>query len=134
MTNQDDFERKYDKLWSLLLSLYSVWIDPKSILELTSQSVINVKEIFDSNITVTSNITTPGSAVLITINSFLNLFNSTRCKSPVSVFCEMSVVYLVGSIFKNLTSGLIITKVKKERKKGRLISKGDEVIVVIVSF
>ena len=68
------------------------------------------------------------------LNSFLNLFNSTRCKSPVSVFCEMSVVYLVGSIFKNLTSGLIITKVKKERKKGRLISKGDEVIVVIVSF
>ena len=52
MTNDhDDFERKYDKLWSLLLSLYSVWIDPKSILELTSQSVINVKEIFDSNIT-----------------------------------------------------------------------------------
>jgi hypothetical protein len=77
MTNDhDDFERKYDKLWSLLLSLYSVWIDPKSILELTSQSVINVKEIFDSNITTAStNITTPGSAVLITINSFLNLFH-----------------------------------------------------------
>jgi len=77
MTNDhDDFERKYDKLWSLLLSLYSVWIDPKSILELTSQSVINVKEIFDSNITTAStNITTPGSAVLIIINSFLNLFH-----------------------------------------------------------
>jgi hypothetical protein len=77
MTNDhDDFERKYDKLWSLLLSLYSLWIDLKTILELKSQSVINVKEIFDSNITTAStNITTPGSAVLITINSFLNLFH-----------------------------------------------------------
>ena len=45
---QTNFERKYDQLWNLLLNLYSVWIDPKSILELTSQSVINVKEIFDS--------------------------------------------------------------------------------------
>ncbi len=45
---QTNFEKKYDQLWYLLLNLYSVWIDPKSILELTSQSVINVKEIFDS--------------------------------------------------------------------------------------
>ena len=42
------FDRKYDQLWHLLLNLYSVWIDPKSILELTSQSVINVREIFES--------------------------------------------------------------------------------------
>lgn len=64
-----------------MLKLYSVWIEPASIKELTSQSLINVTEVYESEINkgaykntavLTKN---PGAAVMTMLNSFMNLFN-----------------------------------------------------------
>lgn len=75
------FIGKYNKLWNLILDLYTVWIEPASIKELTSQTLINVSEVYDAEITKGSftNTTTltnsTGAAVIIMLNSFLNIFN-----------------------------------------------------------
>lgn len=75
------FIGKYNKIWELMLKLYTVWIEPASIKELTGQSLINVTEVYESEINkgaykniavLTKN---PGAAVMTMLNSFMNLFN-----------------------------------------------------------
>jgi hypothetical protein len=76
------FEKKYDELWGTMLNLYLVWIEPASVKEVTSQSLINVKEIYENEIAVVgrelqnSAITSPGAAVLLIIDSFLLAFHA----------------------------------------------------------
>ena len=45
-------EKKFDVLWEILINLYLIWIEPSAIKEVTSQSLINVKEIYEHEIAV----------------------------------------------------------------------------------
>ena len=44
------FINKYDKIWDILVGLYPVWIEPTSVKELTSQTLINVSEVYEAEI------------------------------------------------------------------------------------
>ena len=76
------FINKYDKIWDILVGLYPVWIEPTSVKELTSQTLINVSEVYEAEIVKggASNTSvlakSSGAAVVVMINSFVNLVNT----------------------------------------------------------
>jgi hypothetical protein len=70
-----------NKVWDLLLQLYMVWIEPASVKEITSQSLLNVSEVYESEISkgackntavLTKN---AGAAVITMLSSFVALFS-----------------------------------------------------------
>lgn len=78
-----------DALFAKLIDVFSCWIEPASVLEVTGVVQINVKEIYEHEVSsvgardevlasssLTMPTTTPQSAVLILIDSFLDTFNS----------------------------------------------------------
>jgi hypothetical protein len=88
-----NFEREFDKsIWKLISDLYMVWIEPASLIEVTSQFFINIKDLYDNNQarlsgaasqdnnyeTISSH-TTPQLAIFIMFDSFLSVFDSV-CK------------------------------------------------------
>lgn len=84
--NLAKFEANFDSLFNTLIDLYRVWIEPSSVLEITSSTQINVKEVYEQEISTvgardelinsTFTQTTPKSAVLLMIDSFLETFNT----------------------------------------------------------
>jgi hypothetical protein len=76
------FEIIYDKLWLTLIDIYMAWIEPCSVKEVTSQTLINVSEIYETQVALVPGYneellnSTPSAAVLIMIDSFMRLFNS----------------------------------------------------------
>ncbi len=91
------------------MGVYSVWIEPASIKELTSQSVINVTEAYEFEIkkgafTNTSVLTkNPGCAVVIMLNSFLSLFNVVveRLKLFINMNEKLELNELCTSLHEN---------------------------------
>ena len=67
------FQKNYDILWEILINLYLVWIEPSAIKEVTSQCLINVKEVYERQMGTG---TAPDAAVLLMFDSFLFLFNT----------------------------------------------------------
>ena len=78
-----DFDKALeDTVWKLLTDMYMVWIEPASLIEITSQFFINIKDLFDNN-EVRLNLDsqaqahiTPQLAIFVMFDSFLNLFDS----------------------------------------------------------
>ncbi len=74
-TNDKDFKRIFDdQVWKLIKNLHYVWIEPSSLVEVTSQFFINIKDIQDSN-DLSSAVTNPQLAIFIMFDSFLSVFN-----------------------------------------------------------
>lgn len=78
-----------DSLFVKLIDVFACWIEPASVLEVTGVVQVNVKEIYEHEVSsvgardevlassaLTMPPTTPQSAVLILIDSFLDTFNS----------------------------------------------------------
>lgn len=79
------FERNFDELFDLLVELYFVWIEPSSVLEITSNCQINVKEVYKTDVSSIESreeligsdlITSPQTSILIMIDSFLLTFHT----------------------------------------------------------
>ena len=77
-----NFEKTYDLLWEILINLYLVWIEPSAVKEVTTQSLINVNEVYEFEISLVGvretgvAVTSPGAAVLLMFDSFLFLFHT----------------------------------------------------------
>lgn len=75
-----------DGLFGKLVDLFSCWIEPTSVMEVTGAVQINVKEVYeqdvssigarDESLAASLPTTTPQSAVLILIDAFLDTFNT----------------------------------------------------------
>ena len=76
------FKNKFDRLFEILLRLYSIWIEPESIKEAIGHSLINVKEIYENEIAILSDkneiksLTSQGAACLLFFSSFLSVFHT----------------------------------------------------------
>jgi hypothetical protein len=76
------FQNKFDKLFEILLKLYTIWIEPDSIKEAIGHSLINVKEIYENEIAIlgdkneTNNLTSQGAACILFFSSFLSVFHN----------------------------------------------------------
>jgi hypothetical protein len=80
------FEASFDSLFSRLTDLFRCWIEPSSVLEVTAATQINVKEVFEMEISsvgardemISTRLppTNPSSAILLMIDSFFDTFNT----------------------------------------------------------
>jgi hypothetical protein len=87
-STSSNFEREFDNgIWKLMMDTYSVWIEPASLIEVTSQFFINIKDLYEnnqarlsgqdaSNNDLVSSHTTPQLAIFIMFDSFLSVFDS----------------------------------------------------------
>lgn len=93
--NQTDdpvsFEKEFEStIWKLLIDLYTVWIEPSSLIEVTSQFFINVNDMFNETKSLEAvnrqmsdqmqHHTTPQMAIFVMFDSFLASFDFV-CKS-----------------------------------------------------